>query len=295
MELTYDNQGKFRIVQMTDLHLDSFSDNENDFKTLELIRNGLNTLEADLIIITGDLFWSKQVTNPKDSLQTLYELLNDFKIPVAITYGNHDSESDYNREIVREAEKILTHHVEKKHSFVVDNKECYSIEIFSNDHKQLEHVIYIFDSGDYPKIRVSTYDWIHHQQIEWFNNLSAQYQRDLYGRRDLIFLHIPVPEYHLAKDNIINGVCEEDGDIICSPEINTGLFSAALINDKVHSFYCGHDHDNNFCGEYKGIQLCYGQITGYNAYGHLERGFRIIDLDKSKITTKCITEKQIMN
>lgn len=293
MVLRYRQDGSFRVMQLTDLHLGPFANNDNDLKTLELIEKATKFLKPDLIIITGDLIWSQQIDNPKDTLEVLYKLLNESNIPVALTYGNHDSETDYSRNSLRKLERLLNNHVEKKHAFIIDDKESYCIEVYSHDGTLLNNLIYIIDSGDYPKIDLGLYDWVQPKQVEWFNRTNEVYSRSQNGKKDLIFLHIPVPEYYEAKENILDGVCEEGGEVICSPKINTGLFSSAVINQSIHSFYCGHDHDNNFCGQYYGIQLCYGQITGFNSYGHLERGVRLIDIDEAGIKSRTITNSEL--
>ena len=40
----------------------------------------------------------------------------------------------------------------------------------------------------------------------------------------------------------------------------------------------GHDHDNDYIGIFKGIALGYGRVSGWDAYGDMERGARIIRL-----------------
>ncbi len=31
--------------------------------------------------------------------------------------------------------------------------------------------------------------------------------------------------------------------------------------------FCGHDHANDFCVRWQGVQLCYGGSAGFTAYG----------------------------
>lgn len=42
--------------------------------------------------------------------------------------------------------------------------------------------------------------------------------------------------------------------------------------------FVGHDHDNDIIGVEYGIALAYGRVSGFDAYGSLERGGRVIDL-----------------
>ena len=49
--------------------------------------------------------------------------------------------------------------------------------------------------------------------------------------------------------------------------------------------FVGHDHDNNYVGLHKNIALGFGQVTGADAYGELERGGRVIELYENKPNT----------
>lgn len=45
--------------------------------------------------------------------------------------------------------------------------------------------------------------------------------------------------------------------------------------------FAGHDHNNDFSGNYYGIDLVYGRKTGYGCYGPppgMQRGARVIIL-----------------
>lgn len=43
---------------------------------------------------------------------------------------------------------------------------------------------------------------------------------------------------------------------------------------------CGHDHDNDFYGNYDGINLAYGRKTGHACYGpeNMQRGARVFEV-----------------
>jgi len=92
----------------------------------------------------------------------------------------------------------------------------------------------------------------------------------------LAFFHIPVPEYdEVWEAGLATGTKEER--VEC-PKINTGLFGAMVQMGDVMGTFVGHDHDNDYCGTLHGIRLCYGRVTGYNCYGKLQRGARVIQL-----------------
>ena len=48
----------------------------------------------------------------------------------------------------------------------------------------------------------------------------------------------------------------------------------------MEAVFCGHDHNNDFWGDYNGIKLFYGRKTGYGGYGppwYMQRGARVIE------------------
>ena len=105
-------------------------------------------------------------------------------------------------------------------------------------------------------------------------------------------MHIPLPEYWQAANNILSGECNETNDMISAPYINTGLFASAYTNGQIQAVFCGHDHDNNFVGEHHGIKLVYGQVSGYQCYGDNERGARTIVLTANGMETETVVQRE---
>lgn len=90
-------------------------------------------------------------------------------------------------------------------------------------------------------------------QIDWF---IAENKRHPYP--SLLFLHIPLPEYNDALKGKIFGEKHED---ICSPRLNSGLFTALKESGQVIGVFAGHDHENDFIGTYYDIALGYGRVS----------------------------------
>ncbi len=282
MKLNFKN-GKFTIVQLTDIHIGSLPFDVKDEQTFKLIDAILDTLDADLIMITGDMIWNG-VENFTEVFTYLLKQLNRKNISVAMTPGNHDNEENPSRSVTRQLfEDIIENKVEKMHSTIVNDRESYVIEIYNE--KTIANVIYVFDSGELCPLGIGNYDFIKPHQVEWFNRVSLHYKREKDIQKDLVFMHIPLPEYWQSADNIISGVCLETNDMISSPVINTGLFASLLLNKNIYGVFCGHDHDNNFDSILHNIHLVFGNVTGYNCYGELPRGCRIIELQEDTVTT----------
>ena len=110
---------------------------------------------------------------------------------------------------------------------------------------------------------VGGYGWFHFSQINWYLQKSKEFTAANEGKPlpALAFFHIPLPEYTNAWNNKIThplGVKNED---VCSPDINTGMFSAMLESGDVMGTFVGHDHINDYIGAYYNIALAYGRVT----------------------------------
>ncbi len=54
---------------------------------------------------------------------------------------------------------------------------------------------------------------------------------------------------------------------ICCAALNTGLYAAMKEMNDIKALWVGHDHKNDFHGDFHGITLGYGRKTGYGGYG----------------------------
>lgn len=267
----------YKILQLTDLHFGALLPESHhiDQVTKSLITRLINEHQPDFIAITGDVIWS--LTSDSLSLfKTVLSFIDDFNIPFAVTLGNHDSESDFSRVELYDYMFRLNHFAEVNSNRITGDRASYFIDININGS---DHRLYFIDSGDYDAHGVGEYDYITHAQINWL----IEQDKDFKGISQL-FIHIPIPEYETAKSlGLAKGNQDEE---ICCPKLNTGLFSQLLLNGlSVKAIYCGHDHDNDFTADYCGIKLNYGRVTGFNTYGSLRRGGRMIEVDGSAFTS----------
>jgi hypothetical protein len=84
----------------------------------------------------------------------------------------------------------------------------------------------------------------------------------------------------------LHGVTGERNEDECVGALNGGLFAAALDRGEVLGIFCGHDHVNDYAGDYLGVTLGYAASAGFAPYGlggeddHRLRGARLIELDE---------------
>ncbi len=264
------NQGKLKICQLTDIHLEADGDIIKYKKELNLIREILDNVKPDLVVITGDLSWGQKTA---EGIHALAEIIEKRKIPWAPVLGNHDGNpGDSDVKTREDFAKLLLGY---KHShFEIGAKDVagngnYTIEVETADNKT-DWVLYMLDShqGDfYPS------------QLDWYRKSSSRLPD---CHKELAFFHVPIPEFwEVWNFEYCKGVNNERE---CVTRYNDGLFSAFVRSGKMKGIFVGHDHINDYEGTLHGIRLCYGRGTGYQCYGleGFPLGARIIELDESK-------------
>ena len=100
------------------------------------------------------------------------------------------------------------------------------------------------------KTHTHTHTRTHNEKVQWYietsEMLETKYNKKLPG---IMYVHIPLPEVLSMYNNFnTNGMLEDSG--VCCWSVNTGLFAAMLERGDIISVWHGHDHDNDFQGNY---------------------------------------------
>ena len=93
--LRFNKDGKFKIVQFTDVHF-KYGNPASDV-ALERIGEVLDAEHPDLVIFTGDVVYSSPAD--KGMLQVLGQVERRH-LPFVVTFGNHDNEQGKSRKSV---------------------------------------------------------------------------------------------------------------------------------------------------------------------------------------------------
>ncbi len=239
----------------------------------------------------------------------------DRNIPWLITYGNHDEDArtaldegwdkirqlDYYRTFANNVNRPTMSGCAERYG---KNTACVGdmyLFLYDTEGDNPLYNIWAFDSNMYPPsgraisrpvpynglITGTNYDWIRPQQVAWYENTSKNIERK-YGQKinSLMFFHIPLLEWtNMTADSTRYGVVGTRGENECPGFVNTGLYAAALERGDVKGIFVGHDHSNDYVGNYHGIQLGYDASIGYQTYGGAQwKGGRIIELNKSDLS-----------
>ncbi|KAI0852350.1 Metallo-dependent phosphatase [Daldinia vernicosa] len=307
------DNGKFKIMQLADLHLstgvghcrDAVPDEYEggpclaDLRTLDFVSKLLDEEKPDLVVLSGDQVNGDTAPDAQSAIFKYAQLLIKRKIPYVSIFGNHDDEGSLPRAGQMALIEQLPYSLSVAGPDDIDGVGNYFIEVLaqgSSKHSAL--TVYLLDSHSYsPDERQwSGYDWIKKNQIDWFRqtseSLKKKHKEYTHIHMDIAFIHIPLPEYRDQESQYVGELREG----VTAPKFNSG-FRDALVEQGVVMVSCGHDHANEYCmlssnKETKKPELwmCYGGgagFGGYGGYGGFVRRVRFFDIDmnEARITT----------
>ncbi len=297
--LHFSKDGKFRILHVTDTHLHS----DNVKNSVRLIALACDTEKPDLIALTGDIASQDTLEETEKYVDELMKVFESRKIPVAVTFGNHDSENGaYTREAVMALYNKYSCSVSIDDGDSLTGCGTYLVPLCSAGSDEVKFNIWVFDSGDYDD--EGHYANTAEDQVEWYKEKSAEIEKQA-GKKiySLAFQHIIVPEiydalektgsqgafaykriyhenefYRFSKDAKNYGMLHE---MPCPGYYNHGQFDAMAERGDVLAVFTGHDHTNAFGVKYKGIDIVNSLSTRYNGDAFsTQYGYRVIDLDE---------------
>jgi len=288
LPLTFNSDGKFKIVNFADLHYGEFPGTDRgraqDGNSSRVMTDILEFEHPDFVVFTGDFITGDAILiNSTEFIDTLLQPVVQGNYKWGSTYGNHDNGISTTREdIFRTESKYVdlcyTEHGDEN----MEGLTNYYLPVYSPDNSTVPILIlWFFDSRggfDPSGFHPSNVDT---SVVNWFMETNAEVM-DMWGKIPaLAFFHIPTIDYEDVQADIPNRLdCVGLVDEAVVPQDRDTLFMHALVNSgTVMTTFVGHDHGNAWCCEYQTLQICYNRHTGYGGYGQWVRGARVIELD----------------
>lgn len=184
----------------------------------------------------------------------------------AFTAGNHDSQADLTREEISEVDRSYNLSVTLPNAGNLSHALNFMLPVYDQNGENIAFRLWFLDSGDEGCMGVHGYDCVMPDQIDWFRHENQNIPMDDPSKgHGFLFVHLPLVEYL----NLVNNAefYGQSGEGVCCPSLNTGLFGAIREHPSVEWVVAGHDHDNDYYGNYDGINLAFGRKTGHGSYG----------------------------
>ncbi|GAB1314855.1 Phosphatase dcr2 [Madurella fahalii] len=306
------DNGRFKIMQLADLHLSTGVGNcrdalpedwnggkcEADPRTLDFVVKILEEERPNLVVLSGDQVNGETAPDTQSAIFKYAQLLIKHKVPYVSIFGNHDDEGSMSRAAQMELIETLPYSLSKAGPPEIDGVGNYYIEVLargSSGHSAI--TLYLLDTHSYSpnERKFRGYDWIKKNQIDWFRNtaqsLKKKHKEFTHVHLDVAFIHIPLPEYR-SENLRVMGAWKEPST---APWYNSGFYDA-LVDEGVVMVSCGHDHVNEYCGLSStedgnpALWMCHAGAAGfggYAGYGGFHRKIRIFDfnMNEGSITT----------
>ncbi len=331
--LKFSDDGKFRILHLTDIHdVDPEMDDDDnrkipedkDKETLNCIEECLEKAKPDLVVFGGDNisgYWEE--FNYSYIYKTITKIVEPIKrrnIPLAIVFGNHDGEAGFYTDI-----QMIMYSDYKNFRSNLNDADVFgcgncNLTVKSSDGKKNAFSIWLIDSNDYVQKENGDfgYNHVHNDQIEWYEKRAEELKKENGGKPlpAILFQHIPVQQEVLELEEVFSkgeNVIERDGKLYsfknklisgrlrefpCPPDMDkdhTDQLKSWKKQGDIKAAFFGHDHINDFHINVDGIDLYQTLGCGYFTYGK-EHGGRLIILDENnpdKIETETIEVKRI--
>ena len=313
-KLSFNKDGKFRIMQISDLQDDEILNGV----AKAFVKKAVEKEKPDLIVLTGDntagYACKVGIKAIDDSLsrQAIKQYMSIFEeagVPVAMVYGNHDDDDTLT------TKEDLMEMYQKYDCFVSYDAEpalygcgTHNLPIYASDGSgKVMFNLWLIDSNTYDEEK-GGYDYVHPDQIAWYEKTEAELTKANGGT--------PVPSMtfqHIIVDEIWDCLepCKEGdagawdfggttGWYRIKPELQKGgnfkewpcpgtqsslQFESLKEHGNSLAMFFGHDHNNSFRISYQGMDIVATPGFTFQSYSNEDRGFRVIDLDESDLST----------
>ncbi len=274
---------------------------------LSLLNASLDAAEPDLVVFLGDMIHGRDLRGEDRVRKTIDAIVSPVVsrgIPIALVFGNHDEECGISKE------EQLRIYQEYPGCLAVDGEDlpgCGNYYLVVENPVQPENpvVLWFMDSGSYAEEGKGTYGYVTEEQNEWMLSAYEKLCEKYASPVSYVFQHIPVPQvYNMIKEvpfgtsgavtcygpNFGKWYVLDDeyiwaghmGEGPCSSEYDSGEFDA-WKKMNVKAVFFGHDHLNDYCGTYEGIDMVTTSGVGFYLYGRGdEHGTRLLTVNAEK-------------
>lgn len=242
----------FTILNLADIQLSDFEPAGTSKKMKKMIKELIDRTNPDLITLTGDNIWTN---HSKNALAKEVKWFEEFKIPWAPVFGNHDGEGtasiEYQCDVFEKADYCLF----KRGPSNIGSLGNYVVNIKENG--VTKNSLYMLNLGyvdDFSKEQI--------EFVKWNAEGTKNTNNGTYVP-SLAFFHQAIDAYNSAyyfhKNEALTDIYRSF--YIADPGVGDDFFDLAKsINIK--DIICGHQHGNAGTIPFEGVNLTFSLKTG---------------------------------
>lgn len=313
--LQFGSDGKFTILQLSDIQDNAMLHPV----TKEIIVRSVETVKPDLIVLTGDNISGGGCNSGMEAVDSVLvktaidcymSVFEEYGIPVAMVFGNHDAECGVTKEEQMAIYMQYSCFIGYDEGDSVYGCGNYNVPIYSStDNSKISYNLWMIDSNMYDVDSSGNnngYDYVRQDQLDWYRSTADTLKADNGGVAvpSMAFQHIVVPEvydYLLEVPEGTEGAISGNGkyyvldpaltragvlhEAPCPSNTNGGEFQAMVDQGDVVAMFFGHDHVDTYEIETPaGIDLVCSPGCTLSSYGDEVRGCRAIVLDEADLS-----------
>ena len=293
---------KFKIVQITDIHLGEWTADQKDPETYQAIRTYLSIEQPDLIVLSGDMVSSEDIQyNADDYLKQLASVLEPFDIPWCYIFGNHDVawyHYDYNGYSKANVRRGALVQVDRANSLSLTQdgppgifgKSNYWLDILDSSNTFVASRLLLLDTGG-----GMLPEQLDASQVDWFKATNDP------NIATFCFQHLPTDDMEYSSNKCTGQTLTGMIDPISG---DAGMMQALQDAGNVIFVAVGHNHGNSYCCPFNDstsgsnhwwsmsqstshMHYCFGRQSGYGGSpAFSEHGARVYELGHDKATGK---------
>ena len=319
--LQFGEDGTFKILQIADIQDGAYMRP----MTKTFIKDLVDRVNPDLVVLTGDNIRPvSYILRFRKSFANFMDIFEEKGVKVAAVFGNHDDEeTPLTKEEQLAVYESYDCYVGEKGFCINDRVGTYNLPIMKSDNSSYGFNLWFTDSGTYnTENEYGGYACVYKEQIDWYKKTAAKLKKENGGKivPSINFQHIIVPEIYdalkqvkllwfgriIRKKNPLNDKTKfytlpKDAkgqlrEYPCPPYYNNGQYDAMLETGDVLATVSGHDHENTFEIDYKGIKIINTPTVGFYAYNDINIGSRVFVIDENKpesFETYCLTYSDV--
>lgn len=294
-----------KILQLSDLHIGcGYLSLSLDKKLVNEVFKCVSIVNPDLIIVTGDaispIYITSGTRNSYLQIDAFINLMEKLNRPYTYTFGNHDERGLASKKYFSNKLELAPNSFYLSGDKNLSGEGNYYAKVL-NDGILVSSLMFLDNgTGNF----IERYKGIDNNQLVWYEKSINSLKQEKSTIKNLLFMHIPLPEYKNAYTRWSNG--DENYVKILgsknekfSPTKQNGLYEKIKNLDVTKWLFCGHNHTNNFSilELSTGITFSYGMSMDYSAYPLLKfkneyRGGKTIEINSlGEVSIKLAPQK----